>query len=710
MLPDLSRLEIGNPGAGSSKPRYVTKDKLYPFDTHDSMLEAIKSDKLVRTRIQIHHQWKRRGVYNTGLVNIVLRIGRNGIIMGKKPFEPSRPQHLDDDDFDDQWEPVYTGSNCFFLEYERDNNRLHLHSLFLDIPDRSTCEWITPTFLSKVEIKDAQERPTGQYTWARVDASDAVQRHGDLFLNLVDVVAALLRVDYTYLEDTYTLPDYDVDVPTTGGIPGNRIFLQKGAPVDANPLKATIRGSLVSRCIEGVGYYEKRGYFDNHCQCDRPLVDISQPLGTITNEKNEVMPKDASMSLYPNDWFTKKDKRPFMFVAPYTQTLESVVPSDPIVAQKQRVLTIYQLYLLDFDEGVVYSRCLFSMIPQNMLIMKLTAGTLPYNLMTNLGFIRDPDGFWYTKDMTFKTTVYDPWWNDLHYKWTTNKFRLGNDSVLPASNYANVQWYTIEYKLTTNADITNMTLNTIQHFVNGGVSDVNNVARWSFTPLFMNQQRWEHDPKRLDALRQLPLLYFDPYAMLSAQLQAYDDGQRNLTQTEADEYLKHLKHIYQYRTSQNDPLCVFAWKISKSIPKASTLIVFKRWMIQKFSNLLCAIELLLDWRQWSFNYVYSSNGRLQEISSFPRPEARKYYHRDGNATFTNIVKVETNENGEGDNWIENGPTRVLTRASVETVRVFTPYSITPHATKEKFHLVNSEYNWSGSAKELSRRGTKRLLR
>lgn len=563
-----------------------TRARNYPFDKKQHLLCALHSNTVQTTRVLL--------VYDSLEVYFIFRIGLMRIDLPRRQG----------------------GNPCFRLEYEEASegydshpDRLHLDSLFWRVVNKEEiCNMDLPTHLTLGSYEHVQ--------WRNAKYKSV----GDMLMQFVDQVAVLLEVDYTYLDDMFTLSDYTSDISPDGFLDvDSYLFTHEnalGSPDDPEDTRIGIKGSLLTRCMTGVGYYEKRGYMYDHWQYERPL-------GSLSQADNAVFPLDYSMARYPKNAVTQADKFNVLSYAP--------VPPNP--------------------------------------------------------------------------------------------FRLGNGTLLPIEgNYQQVQWQTWEYKLTMAADIVDMSISDIQRVVRGGSVPPSTV--WASTEAYMRADRWSNDPLRLSVLKHLESHYFDAYAIhikvlneveaYLSEMKLYDSNDPRISALETDlEYLKvQATNASQYRTSINDPLRVFLEKTKSSIPrvKREGVVVdcvkrVKGFIVQRLSTLLCAVEMILDWRQWSFNSArLASYFQFISFAEVTVPSARKYYKYNANdppprrrhgANVYSMVPIQ----------IPNGRYR-LTEMELY-LPGHTPMSVRYNTT----HMLKSEWRWiaSGRDDEASRRATQKRV-
>jgi len=676
LLPDLTRLSIGTnkrKGGGSST--------FYPFDTKSNLISALSVETPIKTRLCIR--------FGDDVIHMVLRIGNNLIVMREKE---SVPREVEDN--------PELHETCFKLEYEPNyregGSRLHLDSLFVDVFDKGICEWD-----GVFGRPDPNHTP---YALRGARNNESVVKSGQVMMHVVDMVAAVLQVDYAYLEDMFTLPDYIADVQINQSMAA-QVFTNAGATgelldedderIRLDTVRITIKGSLVTQCIEGVGYYEKRGYFRTHWQYERPLVN--QYNDAFDEEGGLIQPLDGSMERYPLDWITYPDKTVLIQVAPYPNLMVTY-SADATVKAKQTILHRYRYYTMSCN--ILSQRKLAFEVasPTQIKVSSRVKEELPPHMMRGLGFTWDTAmKLWVTDDMDFETTVYRPWCDQMMALCRKNTFKLGNGTRLPVSTYNDLSWYPIVYKYTMNADITSMNLSTIAFYVNGltEVFDPKPIgftrAGWDSTPTYMKASRWEHDQPRLSLLKNAQELYFDPSTELDRiKNELIDDAQ------EVAALNNELGRIEAYQTHLEDPLCNLVWKISRSIPNPTTdgMKRAKGRIIQLLSKLLYAIEMLLNWREWSFPQVFDV-----------LYESRKYYHHFDNKTTARVPSMEEAPTRMiGGRQVQTGPARV-TRPYTMDETIYTPTS-TDRPANHGFRVDCVEYNWQGTASDINRRVAK----
>ena len=695
LLPDLTRLgtDVKNRVEISTKRKSDGVSIFYPFDTRANLIEALSRTNPVKTRVTI--------LFNDNVVHMVLRLGNNLIVMGEKePVEGGG-----------QYNPEMHDT-CFKMEYEPNSGAgkgcLHLNSLFWGVFDHGICEWDG--------VLNEPDPNQLRYSLRGARTNDSVTKSGHFMMQFVDMVAAVLGVNYTYLEDMFTLPNYAVDVRKTQSLE-TPVFTHSGAtdePLDANgqvdddTIRITIKGSVLTRCVEGVGYYEKRGYFRTHWQYERPLVSRFNTAFSV--EEDNIQPLDGSMAKYPLDWIKYSDKGVLIEVAPYPN-ITITYSADANIQAKQRILYRYRFFAMTCN--IIAQRKLFfnKESPTQITIRPNEDENLPEHMMVSLGFTWDAENsIWVTNDIHFETTVYIPWFKQMR-EICRHGFKLGNGAVLPVSTYNDLSWYSIEYKYTMNTDITSMNLPTIAFYVNGP-SDTDDKpvgfkpSFWESTSTYMNKHRWTNDSPRLSLLKNAQALYFDPSDVLGAL-------QNELATDEVEVVAlgDEINRIIPYKPFMQDPLCMIVWKISRSIPKPTTdgMRRAKGRIIQRLSKLLYATELLLNWREWSFPDVFDENHNFVTIASTPLYEARKYYDHVDNKTTAKIPYMEEAPTAMiGQKEIQIGPPRVI-HPYVILERIYTPTS-TDIPSNNAFRVEYVEYKWAGSAADISKRVRKNQVK
>jgi hypothetical protein len=677
--------QLADPKACLPSQDLISQSTQFPFDTKDHLICALNQENRVVTTLYL--------TVNGVEVNLQMKIGDNKFVMLKTLPQPGEVRDPTD------------RNTCFELVYEPEKNCLHINFLFYGVEEKQYC-----TFTKAESVRPISNDP---------------YRISDALFAFTDQVAALLEVNYTYLEDMMILPDYTVDLEEEDYLPNmpNMPFYvfqnEEATKTPPAPLeRVTIKGGILKRVLDGTSYYEKRGFFFDHWQFERPLK--WQDGNDITPEQSVFYPIDSRMEHYTPEIIGADDQTFVLHVSPYSMnpyrdptgnpiyelaTLYNMDPTRPNIGTLQRFMTMNMSTFLNIDYNTrsVSSEIEFSTGPDGT---RFVYGINPQMAQIfNLGIQMDQDGLIICTDQTgqFENDVFTPWYLKLKSIVQLNRFNLSNGMLLPLQSYMyRILEYLIAYKTSMNVQITELSFQTIQDYVNGIHTTTFNsplVAVTNSIHDYMLHTNWTKDDRRLNILRNFTQYFFDVEHDINTLLIAItQDGSVNQP-NETNALQNILQRMPTLKPVITDSLYMFCFKVSKIVTMINNdsnfavlkyLRRLKAYIVQRLSTLLYGIELLLDWRQRSFNMVINDL-QMSSATNFQLPVARKYYFKNyRNETSSMKVRTDTTT----DPRLQ--PTRVMQSTTLDYETIYLPFKTPPGSIRSGVDEKRQKFNFERS--------------
>ena len=251
-------------------------------------------------------------------------------------------------------------------------------------------------------------------------------------------------------------------------------------PATAPPKRVSIKGSILKRVLDGASYYEKRGFFFNHWQFDKPLVNSNG--GVIMDQQDMSYPIDSRMRHYPQEMVETKEQIFMLHVAPYNRGNPYTNPmgtpvynlnttfysADPLIRIQQEFMTKNMGLFIDIDYNTrsISSKIIFS--TSTGAIRSVSGIDETMFTLFNLGRgYQNGRVFGLDLNRRFENNVFTPWYERMEQVIRSNRFFTGDGTKLPFEQFDLRMEYPIMYKTSMNVQITELTFQTIEDYVNG---------------------------------------------------------------------------------------------------------------------------------------------------------------------------------------------------------------------------------------------------